>query len=87
MRSARLDLVTRTGPLAYVRFMVSTLLVLGGVLVGLLVLLALIVSLSAPPTTSRGGSSGRRGSSWVTDTGRPHPDAWSPGTSEMPAVR
>ena len=33
--------------------MVSTLLVIGGVLVGLLVLLALIVSLSARPQTAR----------------------------------
>lgn len=91
MRSAQPDLVTRTGPPAYVLCMVSTLLVLGGVLVGLLVLLALIVSLSARPTTPRGGPGSGRSSSWVADTGRPHPDAWSPmsttGTNEMPAVR
>ena len=40
--------------------MLSTLLVLGGVLVGLLVLLALIVSLSArPATVARGTGTGR----------------------------
>jgi hypothetical protein len=68
--------------------MLSTLLVIGGVLAGLLVLLALIVSLSArPQTTSSRGTS----PSWVADAGRPHPDAWSPlsstTTSEIPAVR
>jgi hypothetical protein len=78
---------------AYVRYMLSTLLVIAGVLVGLLVLLALIVSLSARPQTvhrktSTSGSG--RSASWVVDAGRPHPDAWSPlstaSTSEMPAV-
>jgi hypothetical protein len=68
--------------------MLSTLLVIGGVLVGLLVLLAVIVSLSARPT-SRGGATPAR--TWVADAGRPHPDAWSPmtstTTSEIPAVR
>ncbi|MDP5181283.1 hypothetical protein QOZ88_01395 [Blastococcus sp. BMG 814] len=71
--------------------MLSTLLVIGGVLVGLLVLLAVIVSLSArPATTSRGTQSGPRTPAWVADAGRPHPDAWSAptvSTSEMPAVR
>ena len=71
--------------------MVSTLLVLGGVLVGLLVLLALIVSLSARPETSRRGNSAAAAPSWVAHTGRPHPDAWSPLsttiTSELPAIR
>jgi hypothetical protein len=77
--------------------MFSTLLVIGGVLVGLLVLLALIVSLSArPQTASRSGAgrssaNGQRTSSWVVDAGRPHPDAWSPvtatTTSEIPAIR
>lgn len=71
--------------------MVSTLLVIGGVLVGLLVLLAVIVSLSARPTAARGRSDSGRTSTWVADTGRPHPDAWSPmsttGTNEIPAVR
>ena len=69
--------------------MLSALLVIGGVFVGLLVLLALIVSLSARPQTvvRPAGSS----ASWVADAGRPHPDAWSPlsttGTSEMSALR
>jgi hypothetical protein len=71
--------------------MLSTLLVIGGVLVGLLVLLALIVSLSARPETSRRGNSVARTPSWVVDAGRPHPDAWSPlsttSTSEIPAIR
>ena len=75
--------------------MLSTLLVIGGVLVGLLLLLALIVSLSARPQVSaRGdvpaGASGTR-RTWTADAGRPHPDAWSPlsstTTSEIPAVR
>jgi hypothetical protein len=75
--------------------MLSTLLVICGVLVGLLVLLAAIVGLSARPVPSTGGrNAGRipgRGPAWVADAGRPHPDAWSPlstgNTSEMPAVR
>jgi hypothetical protein len=72
--------------------MLSTLLVIGGVLVGMLVLLALIVSLSArPTTTSRGNTVSARTPSWVADAGRPHPDAWSPlsstTTSEIPAIR
>jgi hypothetical protein len=73
---------------AYLLDMLSTLLVIGGVLIGLLVLLALIVSLSARPQTRPTGSPAR---SWVADAGRPHPDAWSPlsttATSELPAVR
>ncbi|MDK3255570.1 hypothetical protein [Blastococcus capsensis] len=72
--------------------MLSTLLVIGGVLVGLLVLLAVIVSLSArPATTSRGAQGAARTPGWVADAGRPHPDAWSPlsstTTSEIPAIR
>ena len=71
--------------------MLSTLLVIGGVLVGLLVLLAVIVSLSARPETPGNGSSRGRRPSWTADAGRPHPDAWSPltstTTSEIPAVR
>jgi hypothetical protein len=71
--------------------MLSTLLVLGGVLVGLFLLLALIVSLSArPQPTTRGVTANAAARSWVRDAGRPHPDAWSPmstaNTSEMPAV-
>lgn len=68
--------------------MLSTLLVIGGVLVGLLVLLALIVSLSARPQPAvRSGAPAQRTPSWVADAGRPHPDAWSATTSELPAVR
>ena len=71
--------------------MLSTLLVIGGVLVGLLVLLALIVSLSARPQTGRRANTTAPVRSWVVDAGRPHPDAWSPltttGTSEIPAIR
>jgi len=54
-----------------------------------LLLLALIVGLSArPSTTSRGKIPTPRPP--VADLGRPHPDAWSEpvtSTSEMPAVR
>jgi hypothetical protein len=71
--------------------MLSTLLVIGGVLVGLLVLLALIVRLSARPATSRRADPAAPDRSWVVDAGRPHPDAWSPlsmtSTSETPAIR
>lgn len=71
--------------------MLSTLLVLGGVLVGLLVLLSLIVSLSARPATVARGTAPGRGETWVAQAGHPHPDAWAPLTStptnEMPAVR
>lgn len=72
--------------------MFSTVMVIGGVLVGLLVLLALIVSLSARPQTAPGrrGPSGSM-PSWVADAGRPHPEVWSPmtttSTSEIPALR
>jgi hypothetical protein len=70
--------------------MVSTLLVIGGVLVGLLLLLALIVSLSARPAPAPPSGQGRgqgRGQGWVADAGRRHPDAWAPQTTEIPAVR
>lgn len=76
--------------------MLSTLLVLGGVLVGLFVLLALIVSLSARPQAAPrrdvpAGASVPAPRSWAADAGRPHPDAWSPmsttSTSEIPAIR
>jgi len=76
---------------AYVLSMLSTLLVIGGVLVGLFVLLALIVSLSARPQVPARGASTGSNRGWVADAGRPHPDAWSPltttSTSEIPAVR
>jgi len=77
--------------------MLSTLLVIGGVLAGLFVLLALIVSLSARPEVrtspdlSRGNTAVPAPRSWTADAGRPHPDAWSPlstpSTREMPDVR
>jgi hypothetical protein len=71
--------------------MLSTLLVIGGVLAGLLLLLALIVSLSARPATRARANSVAPAPTWVVDAGRPHPDAWSPlstgTTSELPAVR
>jgi hypothetical protein len=71
--------------------MLSTLLVIGALLVGLFVLLALIVRLSARPATRTSASPAGPSTSWVADVGRPHPDAWSPlstgTTSEMPAVR
>ena len=69
--------------------MVSTFLVIGGVLVGLVLLLALIVSLSARPEPAPRGNVVDRAPVWVTGVGRPHPDAWSEPapTSELPAVR
>lgn len=70
--------------------MLSTLLVIGGVLVGLLVLLALIVSLSGRPKTRAAGVPAPA-RSWVVDAGRPHPDAWAPlsttTTHEITAIR
>ena len=67
--------------------MLSTLLVIAGVLVGLLVLLALIVSLSARPTKERGTTTARRTPSWVVDTGQKHPDAWSPLSNTSTNIR
>jgi hypothetical protein len=69
--------------------MVSTLLVIGGVLVGLLVLLALIVGLSARPATASRPNVTAPAPAWAAQVGRAHPDAWSEPTptSEMPAVR
>ena len=57
--------------------MLSTLVVIAGVLGGLLVLLTLIVHLSARPAT-RGRATGAGTPSWVADAGQPHPDTWSP---------
>jgi hypothetical protein len=70
--------------------MLSTFLVIGAVLAGLLLLLVLIVSLSARPATrARGNVVAQR--TWVNDAGRAHPDAWSPmtstTTSEIQAIR
>ena len=83
--------MTRTDPAHYFLYMLSTLLVLCAVLVGLLVLLALIVSLSARPATVARSSASGQNEPWVAQAGRPHPDAWSPlstnTTSELPAVR
>ncbi|WP_091944595.1 hypothetical protein [Trujillonella endophytica] len=68
--------------------MFTTLLVIGGVLVGLLVLLSLIVALSARPAPGKGATAVPQ---WVAQTGRRHPDAWSPlsetSTSEITAIR
>jgi hypothetical protein len=70
--------------------MLSTLLIIGGVLVGLLVLLALIVTLSSRPRT-RGTTTatrtGARTPGWVVDTGQKHPDAWSPLSSTSTEIR
>jgi hypothetical protein len=65
--------------------MLSTLLVIGGVLVGLIVLLAVIVGLSARPTAKRGTTSAAR--PWVVDAGRPHPDAWAPLSNTSTEIR
>jgi hypothetical protein len=84
------DPVTRTGPPGYVLYMFSTLLVLGGVLIGLILLLVLIVRLSVRPQTAAKRAAGRV-PSWVADAGRSHPDAWAPlsttTTNELPAIR
>lgn len=67
--------------------MLSTLLVIIGVLVGLLVLLALIVGLSARPTEKRGTTTAARTPSWVVDAGQEHPDAWSPLSQTSTQIR
>ncbi|MCW2676255.1 MAG: uncharacterized protein JWR70_1295 [Modestobacter sp.] len=67
--------------------MLSTLLVIAGVLVGLLVLLALIVHLSARPTAKRGTTTAARTPAWVVDAGQPHPDAWSPLSNTSTHIR
>ena len=66
--------------------MLSTLLVIGGVLVGLIVLLAVIVALSARPST-KGRNTAQQYPSWVADAGRPHPDAWSPMSTTSTDIR
>lgn len=68
--------------------MLSTLLVIGGAAVGLLVLLVLIVSLSARPARARAAQGSAEAPEWVLDHGRRHPDAWAPQSStEIRAVR
>ncbi|MGY1691146.1 hypothetical protein [Geodermatophilus sp. SYSU D01105] len=67
--------------------MLTTLLVIGGVLVGLVALLALIVGLSGRPAARRSAPSTSGAPGWVADTGRRHPDAWSTPTSEIPTAR
>ena len=67
--------------------MLSTFLVIAGVLIGLFVLLALIVGLSARPTERRGGTTATRTPSWVVDAGKAHPDAWSPLSNTSTEIR
>jgi hypothetical protein len=70
--------------------MLSTLLVIGGVLVGLLVLLALIVALSTRPRTrgtTTAARDGQRTPGWVVDAGQKHPDAWSPLSNTSTEIR
>jgi hypothetical protein len=72
--------------------MLSTLLVIGAVLVGLLVLLAVIVSLSARGRDTRGSTTSSRGTEprtpgWVVDAGRPHPDTWGPLSNTSTEIR
>ncbi|WP_222270186.1 hypothetical protein [Modestobacter marinus] len=64
--------------------MLSTLLVIAGVLVGLVALLGLIVHLSAPRRVRTGAP---RTPSWVVDAGKPHPDAWSPLSTTSTQIR
>jgi hypothetical protein len=66
--------------------MLSTLLVIAGVLVGLLVLLSLIVHLSARPAT-RGQTTATHTPAWVMDAGKPHPDPWSPMSTTSTQIR
>jgi hypothetical protein len=67
--------------------MLSTLLVTGGVLLGLILLLAVIVGLSARPSARRGSTSASRTPSWVAQPGQPHPDAWAPMTTTSTEIR
>lgn len=66
--------------------MLSTLLVITGVFVGLVVLLSLIVHLSARPAT-RGSTTGTRTPGWVGDAGQPHPDPWAPLSTTSTQIR
>ena len=72
--------------------MLSTLLVIGGALVGLLLLLALIVGLSSRGRDTRGTTTTARGTTpappkWVVDSGQQHPDAWSPLSNTSTEIR
>jgi hypothetical protein len=71
--------------------MLSTLLVIGGVLVGLLALLALIVALGTRGRNTRGTTTATRGATippkWVVDDGQPHPDAWAPLSNTSTEIR
>lgn len=72
--------------------MLSTLLVIGGVLVGLLALLTLIVGLSSRGRDTRGTTTAGRGATptppkWVVDSGQKHPDAWSPLSNTSTEIR
>lgn len=67
--------------------MLSTLLIIGGVLVGLVVLLVLIVSLSARPSDKRGSTTAARTPGWVVDQGQKHPDAWAPLSQTSTSIR
>jgi hypothetical protein len=70
--------------------MLSTLLVIGGVLVGLLLLLALIVGLSSRGRSTRGTTTAGRGTTpptWVVDSGQKHPDAWAPLSNTSTEIR
>jgi hypothetical protein len=62
--------------------MTSTLVIIGGVLLALVGLLALIVKLSARPADRRGTTTAARSANrtpgWVVDTGQKHPAAWEP---------
>lgn len=82
--------MTRTGPRDYFQYMGSTLLVLGGVLVGLLVLLALIVVLSARPATTPRRDIPAPRAPWPAEGSLPAtsvPSTGVPSTGEVPAVR
>lgn len=67
--------------------MLSTLMVIGGVLVALVLLLALIVALSARPSDRRGSTTSARTPGWVVDQGQRHPDAWAPLSNTSTSIR
>ena len=67
--------------------MMSTLLIIGGVLLALVGLLALIVKLSARPADRRGSTTASRTPSWVVVTGQKHPGAWEPLSNTSTQIR